>query len=406
MKNFSLVKQLTENVFAFIRKKEAILFNRLSFDYFYFPSISFCPLEKKAKEMERETPDLKFEIPSLRKIRVEVNFACNLACDYCLVFKNQLKQLNKEMNLYTAKRIVEFYKNNIKDGSVMISGGEPFLNWPVVKFFIEEIKDPIKIFTNGTILTPEILSILKKSSPVRVMVSLDGQRKDNKFRKFKDGREVYFQVIKNIKLLKKNKIKIGIASLCLNSNVKHLSQIVKFFYKNLGIKYIGFNFPHFIKEKNLDIDMEEYTQQMIKIFDFAIQNKIYIDQLAKRFNPLITKRFRFYACKLLGEQITFYPDGKTTYCSKIDTLSSSEKYNLDYFLSVIPINNSFCKNCPAIGICGGGCFWDGIVRFKYGVDERECIFNKRLLDYFLWWIQAATKRKTTLDFVSFKGYDV
>lgn len=394
MKNFSLVKQLSENIFAFIRKKEAILFNRVSFDRFYFPSTSFSFLEKKAEEMEKETPEIKFKLPSLRKIRVEVNFTCNLACDYCLVFKNQLKQLNKVMSLNTANEIIKFYKRNIKDGSVMISGGEPFLNWSVVKLFIEKIKDPIKIFTNGTILTPEILSILKKNPHVRVMVSLDGQRKDNKLRKFKDGREVYFQVIKNIKLLKKNKVKIGIASLCLNHNVKHLFQIVKFFYKNLGIKYMGFNFPHFIKEKNLDVDMKEYTRQMIKIFDFAMQNKIYIDQLAKRFTPLITKKFRFYACKLLGEQITFYPDGKTSYCSKIDTLSSSEKYNLDYFLSVIPINNPFCKNCPAIGICGGGCFWDGIVRFKHGVDERECILNTHLLAHFLWWLQTNQKRQT------------
>jgi radical SAM protein with 4Fe4S-binding SPASM domain len=397
MKKFisSSIQQLTQNVFAFVKEKEAILFNRINFDVDYLPLNSFPLFDKIAKNMEEKTPILKFRVPPLRKIRVEVNFKCNLACDYCLVLKNQLAQIDESMNLNTAKEIVDFYKRKIKHGSIMISGGEPFLNWPVVKFFVEKIKDSIKIFTNGTILNDDILSVFKKAPHVRVMVSLDGRKTDNKFRKLQNGKEVYSKVVKNIKTLKRNKIKVGIAALCLDHNVKHLSKIVKFFFKSLGINYMGFNFPHFTKEKILDVNMEEYTQQMINIFDFAVQNRIYIDQLTKRFTLLITKKFRFYACKLVGEQITFYPDGKTSYCSKIDTLNSSGKYDLNYFLSVIPINNSFCKNCPAIGTCGGGCFWDGLMRFKHGVDERECILNKKLLDYFLWKIHGVLKRKSS-----------
>jgi radical SAM protein with 4Fe4S-binding SPASM domain len=386
MKKFtpSLVRQFSKNIFLFERKEGMIIFNRLNFNRRYLLKSFYHLTGKIAKKMEENTPELKFEIPRPRKIRVEVNFSCNLACRYCLVFKNQLNQLNQTMNLETAKKILSFYQKEIKHGSVMISGGEPFLNWPIVKFFIEKIKDPIKIFTNGTILNDEILSTLKKAPHVRVMVSLDGQRKDNKFRRFENGKEVYYHVIKNLRSLKRNRIKVGIAALCLNHNVKRLSKIVKFFYKSLGVNYMGFNFPHFIKEIPLEVDMEEYADQMIKLFDFVIQNKIYIDQLAKRFSPLLTKKFRFYACKLVGEQVTFYPNGETTYCSKIDTLPSGRNYDLNYFLKVIPINNPFCQGCPAIGICGGGCFWDGLMRFKHGVDERECILNKKLLDYFLW----------------------
>jgi len=394
MKEFipSSILQLTKNVFAFVRKKEAILFNRLNFDTCHLLLKPFIHFKKIAKEMEEKTPDLKFQMPRCRKIRVEVNFSCNLACKYCLVFQNRLAQINEKMSLDTAKEIVVFYKKQIKQGSVMISGGEPFLNWSVVKFFLKEIKDPIKIFTNGTILNREILSVLKRNPQVRIMVSLDGRKKDNKFRKFKNGKEVYPHAIKTIKTLQKNGIKVGIALLCLDHNVDHLYEITKFFFKKLKVNYMGFNFPHFIVEKNLDVDMEEYTTQMINLFDFAVKNRIYIDQLAKRFTPLLTKNFRFYACKLVGEHVTFYPNGKTTYCSKIDTLNSNKKYNLNYFLSVIPINNSFCKNCPAIGICGGGCFWDGLMRFKHGVDERECILNRKLLDYFLWKIQEVPKK--------------
>jgi len=130
---------------------------------------------------------------------------------------------------------------------------------------------------------------------------------------------------------------------------------------------------------------------MIKIFDFTQKKKVYVNQLAKRFSPLINRKFRFYACKLVGEEKTFYPDGTETFCTKIDSLDKPQKYNLEYFRNVIPINNKFCQNCPAIGICGGGCFWDGIMRFKNGADERKCILNNKLLDFFLWRIYSADK---------------
>lgn len=135
---------------------------------------------------------------------------------------------------------------------------------------------------------------------------------------------------------------------------------------------------------------------MIKMFDFAIKNNVYIDQLAKRFSPLITKKFRFYSCKIIGEQQTFYPDGEKTHCTKIDSLKNSKKYNLNYFRNVLPINNKFCKNCPAIGICGGGCFWDGITQFKNGIDERECYLNNSLIDYFLWQLCSVDQNRENI----------
>lgn len=165
MKNFfpSQKEQLSKNVFAFIRNNKAILFNRINFQRKYLENKFSSSVTKKiAKEMEKLTPEIKFEIHNLKKIRVEITLQCNCNCDYCLVFKNKLKQINTSMDKVTAKKIISFYKRNVKNGSLMLIGGEPMLNWSIVKFFIENIKDPIKVFTNSTILNEDILHTLKK----------------------------------------------------------------------------------------------------------------------------------------------------------------------------------------------------------------------------------------------------
>lgn len=224
----------------------------------------------------------------------------------------------------------------------------------------------------------KIYFTLSKNKNVKLMISLDGDKRDNKRRKFHSGSETYSTIIKNIKIFQKNNCDLGINCLCTNENVDRLYEITKFFVKTLKIKDIGISFPHYFSKdfnNKIDLDIEKYTAQIIKTFNFVIKNHVYIDQLAKRFSPLITGRFRFYSCKLLGEQRTFYPNGEETLCTKIDSLDNSRKYNLEYFRNIIPINNKLCQSCPAIGICGGGCFWDGIMRFENGVDKRECILN-------------------------------
>jgi len=184
-------KQLSKNVFTFKKEKKVILFNRMNFQRVYLEdNPSPVLLNKTTKLMEEKTPLIKFQLPPLKKIRVEATLKCNCRCDYCLIYKNTLKQINSSMDEVTAKKIISFYQKNIKNGSLMIIGAEPLLNWPVVKLFIKNIKDPIKIFTNGTIINQDIINTLKKNRNVRLVISLDGRKNDNKGRKFSDGKEI------------------------------------------------------------------------------------------------------------------------------------------------------------------------------------------------------------------------
>ena len=103
---------------------------------------------------------------------------CNLKCKYCFIEGGQASNYCRQsMSIDTARVAVNKYfqilkKHNIhKSPSIVFYGGEPLLNWNVIKFAIShihanEVASGIKvdkvIITNGTILTDEIIDYVKQ----------------------------------------------------------------------------------------------------------------------------------------------------------------------------------------------------------------------------------------------------
>jgi sulfatase maturation enzyme AslB (radical SAM superfamily) len=51
----------------------------------------------------------------------------------------------------------------------------------------------------------------------------------------------------------------------------------------------------------------------------------------------------------------------------------------------IPFYREQCRDCYAIGICGGGCIFDGEAIYgRDRFDERNCHFTRKLLEHFIW----------------------
>ena len=320
---------------------------------------------------------VNIQTPKLRKFRIESTLKCNCACDYCLVYKNKIPQIGCTMNLTTAKKITREFNNKIRGGSLMIIGGEPLLNKDVLNYFMDHIDGSIKLYTNAILIDKEYAQRLKKRN-VRVYVSFDGWKKLNFHRKDLAGKPSYETSLKGYLLLKKAGVETAITCLATNDNVNYLFDIIKYFHQKYGETNFGISIPHYTKENNFKINIKKYTSEMIKIFDYAKEKGIYVDQLAKRLFAILAQKPRYYSCKLVGEQKTFYPDGKTTLCTKLDTLEQFKKKNKSFYELKLPYNSLDCKNCNALSICGGGCFWDAIFNDS-GRDRRDCYFNKNIL---------------------------
>jgi len=129
---------------------------------------------------------------------------CNLRCVYCHAQGGASCQ---DMSIETASRVLQ-YLFDVRNKSVTLEfqGGEPLLNWPVVKFLTEHARKfntlgknlNIVLVTNLLLMDDEKMRFLADHD-VDVCASLDGPADiHDKNKKDADGRGTHARVIENI----------------------------------------------------------------------------------------------------------------------------------------------------------------------------------------------------------------
>ena len=137
-----------------------------------------------------------------------VTTRCNLKCNYC---QTKVEQ-PQDMDFAVAARILK-YIFDVRNQQINLEfqGGEPLLNWKMVKFMIENArrintagKDLVlSLVTNGTYLDQEKIDFLLDNN-VSICISLDGPAAiHNKNRVLNNNQATYDKVITAIKRLKK-----------------------------------------------------------------------------------------------------------------------------------------------------------------------------------------------------------
>lgn len=163
-----------------------------------------------------ETDYIKYYIENhIDTISLQVTQNCNLRCDYCVYsgkYKNRTHN-NIKMDKFTAKKGVDFLIERSRDCSVLFLGfygGEPLLEYPLVKYCIDyaisrvpEKEIYFSLTTNATLLTNQIVDELVKYN-IHILISLDGPRRiHNESRKFAFTETGSFDtIIKNLVYIK------------------------------------------------------------------------------------------------------------------------------------------------------------------------------------------------------------
>lgn len=99
---------------------------------------------------------------------------CNLNCKYCYAALEEKNYMTKEVAIKSIVQAIEPYESL----KVQITGGEPILNWELVKdiyeFGIETNRNLIiSIQSNGTLITDDIAKDIKRMK-LSIGISLDG----------------------------------------------------------------------------------------------------------------------------------------------------------------------------------------------------------------------------------------
>ena len=159
-------------------------------------------------ELGSERPPSSLERATICSMALFVTQACNLRCVYCYEEKT-----NGYMDEKTAFQAVDWLfrqAGNIKKIYISFFGGEPFLNFPLIKKVAAYAREragnsdktvSFNVTTNATLLDEEVIQFLLEYN-VNVLVSMDGPGEiQDTQRPFADGRGSYDVILPLVKKL-------------------------------------------------------------------------------------------------------------------------------------------------------------------------------------------------------------
>lgn len=175
----------------------------------YFNTIASPNLTREISAL-----DVKQQLANLRQVTFEVTDKCNLKCEYCgygKYYNDYDDRSNKNLEFSKAKRLLDYLielwssnYNTSQNNNVFISfyGGEPLMNMDFIQRVVHYVESKVPSFirtefsmtTNGVLLKNNIDFLIEKK--FWLLVSLDGNDKNNSYRVFDDGSNS-FQYVNN-----------------------------------------------------------------------------------------------------------------------------------------------------------------------------------------------------------------
>ena len=158
---------------------------------------------------------------------------CNLNCNYCDWQKDSNFDLSEEQ-LANAKKhlrkIREVIDRKYSDiALVQYSGGEPLLYPDILEEVFHVFHDKwIRINTNATLLTDEIIKMAKDHGKVYIAVSLDGATLSANFPRVKGNRETFETILKNVDKVVKNEVPLMVLCTLNQQNIREFPVLVDY----------------------------------------------------------------------------------------------------------------------------------------------------------------------------------
>ncbi len=158
-------------------------------------------------EYEDRIEDFMHRETVVKAMCLHVAHACNLGCKYCFAGEGEYHGPCGIMSLEVGKKALDYLVANSgsrRNLEVDFFGGEPLLNWDVVKELvrygrsIEKEHDKnfrFTLTTNGTLLNDEIMEFVNKEMS-NLVLSIDGRKEvHDRMRPYRNGKGSYDEII-------------------------------------------------------------------------------------------------------------------------------------------------------------------------------------------------------------------
>ena len=347
----------------------------------------------------------------IKALCLHVAHTCNLNCSYCFASQGKYQGDRAVMSFEVGKRAFDFLIENSgtrRNLEVDFFGGEPLMNWDVVKQLVAYARSIEKqhnknfrftLTTNGLLIDDEVIDFLNKEMS-NVVLSLDGRREvHDLFRKDYAGNGSYDKIVPKFKRLvdARGGKDYYVRGTFTHNNVDFTNDILHM--ADLGFTELSMepvvcapSDPCALTEEDMPKIFEQYeilAKEMLKRKKEGRPFTFYHYMLDLKNGPCIYKRIT--GCGSGTEYMAVTPWGELFPCHQF---VGDPKYSLgniydgitntaiqDEFRSCNAYARPECADCWARLYCSGGCAANayhatGSINgvYKYGCE----LFKKRI----------------------------
>ena len=310
---------------------------------------------------------------------------CNLACKYCFAEEGEYHGRRALMSFEVGKKALDFLvanSGNRVNLEVDFFGGEPLMNWQVVKDLVaygRSLEEPhhkkfrFTLTTNGVLLNDEILEFANKEMG-NIVLSIDG-RKDihDMMRPFRGGQGSYDMIVPKFQKAaeSRNQTNYYVRGTFTRHNLDFAEDVCHL--ADLGFKQISVE-PVVAPPTEEYALQEEDIPQLLAEYDKLAAEMLRRHKEGKDFNffhfmidlqggPCVYKRLS--GCGSGTEYLAVTPWGDFYPCHQFVGNEDFLMGNVDTGITNTKIRDEFkccnvyskekCKNCFAKFYCSGGC---------------------------------------------------
>lgn len=368
--------------------------------------------------------DFKARNTVIKALCLHVAHTCNLNCSYCFASQGKYQGERALMTFEVGKRAIDFLIENSgtrRNLEVDFFGGEPLMNWDVVKQVVAYAREQEKLHnknfrftltTNGMLIDDEVIEFANKEMH-NVVLSLDGRREvHDHLRKDYAGNGSYDRIVPKFQefVKKRGDKNYYMRGTFTHNNVDFTNDL--FHMADLGFTELSMepvvcapDDPYALTEEDKPILFEQYellAKEMLKRKKEGRPLIFYHYMLDLEHGPCIYKRIS--GCGSGTEYMAVTPWGELYPCHQF---VGDEKYSMgdiwkgvtnkevqDEFKCCNAYAREGCKDCWAKLYCSGGCAANayhatgsitGI--YEYGCD----LFKKRIECAIMMQVSEATE---------------
>ncbi len=334
---------------------------------------------------EKAVLDFKGRKTVVKALCLHIAHDCNLACKYCFAEEGEYHGRRALMSFEVGKKALDFLIKNSgarHNLEVDFFGGEPLMNWDVVKQLVAYGREQEKIHnkqfrftltTNGVLLNDEVMEFCNKEMG-NVVLSMDGRKEiHDLMRPFRNGKGSYDLVVPKFQKFadSRNQEKYYIRGTFTRNNLDFAKDVLH--YADLGFKQVSM-------EPVVASPEEDYALREEDIPDICAQYDVLAKEMIKRqkegrgFNffhfmidltggPCVYKRMS--GCGSGTEYLAVTPWGDLYPCHQFVGEEDFLLGNVDEGVVHPEIVDNFkcsnvytkpkCQKCFARYYCSGGC---------------------------------------------------